>query len=83
VQGEDEVKARRQAEEIAAALRVRLPEGAAVGPFAAPVARINDIYRLHILIKTTDRTAAQAALRELGLEKRSDVAIDVDPVNVM
>ncbi len=84
VQGEDEVKARRQAEEAAAALRARLTGGSSVvGPFAAPVAKISDIYRLHILIKTTDLTAARAALRELGLERRNDMAIDVDPVNVM
>ncbi|MDT8901510.1 primosomal protein N' [Anaeroselena agilis] len=84
VQGEDEVKARRQAEETAAALRARLPDKTmVVGPFAAPIARISDIYRLHILIKTTDTAAARAAFKALGLEKRSDIAIDVDPVNVM
>lgn len=83
VQGSDEGKARRQAEEVAAALRGRLGEGAAViGPFPAPVARISDVFRLHILIKAT-AGAAQPAIRALGLERRGDVAVDVDPVSVL
>ncbi len=84
VQGTDEVRARRQAEDVAAALRSGLPAAASVvGPFAAPVAKISDVYRLHILIKTVDGTDVKPALRALGLERRGDVAIDVDPVNVL
>lgn len=84
VQGTDEVRARRQAEEVAAALRAGLPASAAVvGPFAAPVAKISDVFRLHILLKTADGAAVKPALRALGLERRGDVAIDVDPVNVL
>lgn len=84
VQGTDEGRARRQAEEVAAGLRAGLPkEAAVVGPFAAPVAKISDVFRLHILIKTADGAAAKPVLRAMGLERRSDVAIDVDPVNVL
>ncbi len=83
VQGTDEVKARRQAEEAAAALRAGLPGVPVVGPFAAPVARISDVYRLHILVKAAAGTDVRPAIRALGLERRSDITVDVDPVNVL
>jgi primosomal protein N' (replication factor Y) len=83
VQGTDEAKARRQAEEAAAALRAALPGVPVVGPFAAPVARISDVYRLHILIKAAAGIDVRPAIRALGLEKRNDITVDIDPVNVL
>ena len=84
VQGVDEKRARRLAEEAAAGLRSRLADAAAVvGPFPAPVARISDAYRLHILIKAADGAAVKPALKELGLERHGDIAVDVDPVSVL
>ncbi|MDR3592382.1 MAG: primosomal protein N' [Negativicutes bacterium] len=85
IQGSDEAKIRRQAEETAAQLRLAFAdsEPVAIGPFPAPIARISDIYRMNILIKTADIAAATAVIRSAGLQERSDVIVDVDPLNVL
>lgn len=86
VQGADEIKARRQAEEIGAALKVRLaglPATSLVGPFAASVAKLKDLYRLQLLIKTGDLAEVRTVLADFGLHLRSDVAVDVGPLNVL
>lgn len=83
IQGKDEARARRQAEELAAALRRAIGPVALIGPFPAPVSRISDIFRLHILLKGDDLSAVKPLLRELALEGRDDVTVDVDPVSVL
>jgi len=85
IQGSDEAKIRRQAEQMAAELRPRFTDcgPVVVGPFPAPIAKISDIYRMNILIKTVDILAATTVLRELELPSRSDMVIDVDPLNIL
>jgi len=85
IQGGDESKARRQAEDVAAALRSGFGDRSSevVGPFPAPITRISDRYRMHILIKTADISVANSIIKELGLTSRGDVDIDVDPLNVL
>lgn len=85
VQGNDEAKGRRHAEQIAAGLREKLSAaaGTVVGPFPAPVAKISDVYRMHILIKATSLEETRSAIRALELTSRSDVVIDVDPLTVL
>lgn len=84
VQGAQEARARRQAEEAAASLRCALGDTASVvGPFPAPVAKISDIFRMHILIKADRVDEAAAAVRALGLEQRGDVSVDVNPLSVL
>lgn len=85
LQGSDEARIRRQAEETAAELRHHFADKGpvAIGPFPAPIAKISDAYRMNILIKTTDIAAATGIIRDIGLESRSDLVIDVDPLNVL
>lgn len=86
VQGSDEIKTRRQAEEIGAALKMKfsgLGSTSLVGPFAASVAKINDLYRLQILIKSGNLASVRPILESLELHLRSDVAVDVGPLNVL
>ena len=56
IQGGTKSKARRQAEQVAAALRNGFNGKTAevLGPFPAPVSRISDRYRMNILLKTSD-----------------------------
>ncbi|HEY3425301.1 MAG TPA: primosomal protein N', partial [Negativicutes bacterium] len=59
VQATDEKKVRRHAETITAQLRNSLKtfqHTEVIGPFPPPVTKINDIFRLNILIKTPDLT---------------------------
>ncbi|MDR3564854.1 MAG: primosomal protein N' [Negativicutes bacterium] len=86
VVGGDEIKTRRQAEDMAAGLKNRFvadDRTSVVGPFPAPVAKISDIYRMNILIKTSDILTASAGIRDAGLLSRTDLVIDVDPLNVL
>ncbi|MBP2652929.1 MAG: primosomal protein [Firmicutes bacterium] len=83
VQGQDEIKARRLAEDIAATLRKLQFDWAVIGPFPAPVAKISNVYRMHILLKVSDILGAGTAIRAAGLEFNGEVAIDVDPMNVL
>jgi primosomal protein N' (replication factor Y) len=84
VQGKDEYRARRQAEDVAATLR-RAAGGpvAIIGPFPAPVSRISDVFRLHILLKGADLADVKPVLAKLVLAGRDDVTVDVDPVSVL
>ncbi|MBP2650174.1 MAG: primosomal protein [Firmicutes bacterium] len=83
VQGTDEIKARRLAEDTAAKLRTLKLDGTVIGPFPAPVAKISEIYRMHILLKTTDIEAAVAAVRAAELDQKAGIVVDVDPLNVL
>ncbi|HMG85316.1 MAG TPA: primosomal protein N' [Terracidiphilus sp.] len=66
------------------------PEGIRVlGPCAAPIARIKNVYRFHLILKATSRKALNAALRgalahadEAGIPRRN-IVVDVDPRRLM
>ena len=85
IQGSDAGKARRLADQAAADIKLHLTVEATsvIGPFPAPVAKISNVHRMHILIKTQNLPAATAAVRELGLPARGDIVIDVDPQSVL
>jgi primosomal protein N' (replication factor Y) len=56
------------------------------GPAPAPMSRIKGVYRYQILIRATHRTALRRAVESVMTGKRwkgVDVAIDVDPINIL
>jgi len=66
------------------------PEGVRMlGPCTAPIARIKEVYRFHILLKAASRKALNAALRaalahaeEAGIPRRA-LVVDVDALRLM
>ncbi|MFC5865321.1 primosomal protein N' [Acidicapsa dinghuensis] len=66
------------------------PEGVRVlGPCTAPIARIKEIYRFHLILKAASRRALNTALRgamahaeEVGIPRRNVIA-DVDPLRLL
>lgn len=66
------------------------PEGIRVlGPCTAPIARIKNVYRFHLILKAASRKALNAALRgalahaeEAGIPRRN-VVVDVDAQRLM
>jgi primosomal protein N' (replication factor Y) len=60
-----------------------------LGPATAPIAKIKRTYRFHLVMKGESRTALQKALRALLAHAeqteipRTNLIIDVDPVNLM
>jgi len=66
------------------------PEGVRVlGPCTAPIARIKNVYRFHLILKAASRKALNAALRgalahadEAGIPRRN-IVVDVDAQRLM
>lgn len=55
-----------------------------IGPFAAAVAKVRDVYRCHILIKIKAHDdSCKEWLKTTGLAARRDIIIDIDPINVL
>jgi len=90
--GRDEAETRKAAEIMGKSL---LEEGIAslgtmLGPTAAPIAKLNNRYRWHIVFKTTRPDELKARLKEfLGrflsgkMAKGVNVSVDVDPVSIL
>ncbi|HKR62264.1 MAG TPA: primosomal protein N' [Thermoanaerobaculia bacterium] len=56
------------------------------GPAAAPLARIKGVWRYQILLRSPQRTALRRAVEAVLLPRKwkgVDVAIDVDPINIL
>ncbi len=56
------------------------------GPAAAPLARIKGVWRFQILLRSPMRVALRKAVEAVMLPRKwkgVDVAIDVDPVNIL
>lgn len=60
-----------------------LPHTEVIGPFKAPIAKINDIYRMQLLIKSPVMDTVKVRLNNTDMISRPNIVIDVDPVNVM
>ena len=66
------------------------PEGVRVlGPCTAPIARIKEVYRFHLILKANSRKALNAALRgaleqaeKEGIPRRN-LVVDVDALRLM
>jgi primosomal protein N' (replication factor Y) len=76
--------------EIGAWFQKAAPEGIRVlGPCTAPIARIKNVYRFHLILKAASRKALNAALRgalahadQAGIPRRN-IVVDVDAQRLM
>jgi primosomal protein N' (replication factor Y) len=90
IQSEKLEEATQWSAEIGKWFQKAAPEGIRVlGPCTAPIARINNIYRFHLILKATSRKALNAALRaalahadEAQIPRRS-IVVDVDAQRLM
>ena len=56
------------------------------GPAPAPLARIKGVYRFQILLRSPHRVALRKAVESVMVGRRwagVDVAVDVDPINIL
>ena len=86
IHADEESKSRAQAEVMINELKAMLDEGIKadiIGPFPAPVAKIKDVFRMNIIIKTADLAPVKSAIVAMGLTTRTDLLIDVDPISIM
>ena len=86
IQADQESKARTQAEVIITELRSLLCDDKStevIGPFPAPIAKVKDVFRMNIIIKSIDLAHIKPHILHMGLTTRLDVIIDVDPVSIM
>ena len=86
VQHEDEDAARCEASRIQEAFFAAFAgrEGQQIiGPAPALIAQFRGVHRFVLLIKTADLAAARDFLRAEGLDRRTDVLVDVDPIMTM
>jgi primosomal protein N' (replication factor Y) len=90
--GEKEEEVRRAAEAIAERLRVMLPEERVLGPAPAVLARIQNQFRWHLILKAPrgedpvgarSRDAARQALRDAAIPRSVRCTVDVDPVGML
>lgn len=85
-QADEESKARIIADTIISEVRSLLGvdnKTEVIGPFPAPIAKMHDIFRMNIVIKTIDLTEVKSILAGMGLTMRPDVIIDVEPISIM
>lgn len=86
VQADEEGKARSLADTVIEKLRILLEENSkaeVIGPFPAPIAKMNDIFRMNIIIKAINLTDVKPYIASIGLTIRPDIIIDVEPVSIM
>jgi len=86
IQDDQESKARAQAEVIIKELKKRLHNHnntEIIGPFSAPIAKMKDVFRMNIVIKTVDLIHVKPHILAMGLTTRPDVMIDVEPISIM
>lgn len=86
VQADEEGKARNLADKLITELRSLVKENKnieVIGPFPAPVAKVNDIFRMNIIVKTDNLVDVKPHIVAMGLTTRPDIIIDVEPVSIM
>ncbi len=86
--GKDEAKTKSAASEIVKKLRAELDgrsDGRTeiMGSVAAMISKWRGIYRFVVLIKTTELNRVRECLRILKLDRRDDVTIDIDPLEIL
>lgn len=85
VTGTDEKKIRARAKKIVADFRAEVPQKKSVrqeifGPIPAAIAKLREIFRFAVIIKSQDLNAVRIFLRKHELHKRDDIQIDIDPL---
>ena len=54
-----------------------------LGPFKAGVEKVKDLYRINLLIKSTQMKKVKSIILQNDMDKRQNIMIDVDPLNSM
>lgn len=86
VQAKSDDQARRNSETVAQSLRAAVDKHAGIdiiGPVPAIIAQIKDVFRMIIIVKAQDLMEVKQILRQEGFDRRTDITIDIDPVNMM
>ena len=87
VDAADEARARDEARRLANVARAAAGSGVdVVGPAAAPLARLRNRWRFRFMVRSKDRQALRKtllAVARAGHDRRTRVAIDVDPVSML
>lgn len=87
ISGGDEAMTMKSAENTAAILQQQLETSPVpvdiLGPYAAPVAKIGDIFRVQLLLRANDLTVAKRILVDSGIAGSTAITIDVDPLGMM
>jgi primosomal protein N' (replication factor Y) len=87
ISGGDESRTMKTAEDAAALLQEKLESANSqidiLGPYAAPVAKIGDLYRVQLLLRGENLTSAKQVLIDEGIAGSSAFTIDVDPLGMM
>ena len=87
VSGTDEAGTMKSAEKVAASLQQQLdkmtPPVDILGPYVAPVAKVGDVFRVQLLLRGADLSAAKRILVEDGIAGSTYITIDVDPLGMM
>lgn len=82
----DEVRANKTAQEITGFLQnvaAGRPGDEVFGPFAGIIAKVRDMYRVNVLVKSADIDAFKEALWQSPYRDMKNVYFDVDPFNVL
>lgn len=86
VQANDENQVFRDANKIANLLKSNLEQqeiSEVIGPFPAPIAKVQDVFRMNILVKSKNLPNFKQHLVVIGLANNRNVIIDVDPVSLL
>ncbi len=82
---EEELPAQRKAAQVADILKAELPKEAAdiMGPCPAPLARIQNLFRMQLFLKCRQPEVVKEVLCRLSIEGDPQITIDVDPLHVL
>jgi primosomal protein N' (replication factor Y) len=85
--GSDDAKAMQSAVQICAVLGPELDALTSpveiLGPYVAPVAKIGDLFRVHMLLRGKDLSGVKQLLVDREIAGMRNVIIDVDPLGMM
>ncbi|MFH1791211.1 MAG: primosomal protein N', partial [Candidatus Omnitrophota bacterium] len=86
VRSRDEKKARRAADDTAAAMKTEAGQFEVVGPAPAPMHKVRGYYRWNILLKGVNRSIITGSVRKVMANTRRPsgvlTAVDVDPISM-
>ena len=54
-----------------------------MGPFPAIIAKVKELYRIHVILKSSHMKAVKDFLRTSEFRGMKNVSFDVDPISVM
>lgn len=90
IRAKEEKAARAAAGAIAQALNGKLPSDGSItilGPAPAPISRLRDYFRFHLQIHSPDHASRQilleSAIEGLSLPGQVEIAVDIDPIDLL